>query len=394
MTSRLIPATESELRAAIEAGSFDESHYSDVKTELAPKESGNKKLAIDLASFAVDGGMIAVGVAEKETKELIPIPLVGLKERVDQIGRSRLDPPLAVTCREIEAEGTPGVGYLVIAIPASPDAPHMVEHIYRGRGDTTNIQLSDAEVRRIRAQRAEAQFDIRDVLATEIERDPFDVQARELGHLFIVAEPVYAPPELLVSIAGQEWRKWLFDTFREQLPMLTDDWSPNMRSAFNAVKTPDGWALRSWKGEREQAIGESEDSVIELDVRDDGGIRFYSARATGFTGALHVVFDAAVYGNLWRVIDAAAEIARQSGFVGNWQFGVALTGIRGAISHEWERRNWRGNSVAYANDEYIASVEVTFAELAGDYEPILRKLTDKLNRTLTEGRATLPTRRP
>ena len=76
---------------------------------------------------------------------------------------------------------------------------------------------------------------------------------------------------------------------------------------------------------------------------------------------------------------------------GNWHFGVALTGIKGAISLERSRR-FLGDAVAYGKDAYVATAEATFAELSTDYEPLLRRLTDKLNRTLTEGRATLPLR--
>lgn len=83
---RWIPKTEADLQAAIDGGLLDETHYLDLKE--APSSKGdNKELARDLASFAVDGGTLLVGIKEdKETRtfELAPQPLNGLPEKVEQ----------------------------------------------------------------------------------------------------------------------------------------------------------------------------------------------------------------------------------------------------------------------------------------------------------------------
>ena len=71
----------------------------------------------------------------------------------------RIDAPVRVTTRTIDS-ATAGCGYLGVIVPASPDAPRMVEGVYRGRGDTTNIRLSDAEVRRIRDSRRPGDSDL------------------------------------------------------------------------------------------------------------------------------------------------------------------------------------------------------------------------------------------
>jgi hypothetical protein len=155
MASRWLPETPDALRAALDGGVFGEGHVFDVKEKLSPGPSGNRDLAVDVASFAVDGGVIVVGVRENKemrTFELDPVPLAGLAERVDQVARSRVDPPVQVTCVELVAGD--GHGFLVINVPQSPLAPHMVDGRYRGRGDTTNIVLPDAEVRRLHERAA------------------------------------------------------------------------------------------------------------------------------------------------------------------------------------------------------------------------------------------------
>lgn len=68
----MIPPSESELRAALEAGLVAESNGLDFKRELAPGDRGTRALAVDLASFAVDGGTIVVGVTDERPPRPIP----------------------------------------------------------------------------------------------------------------------------------------------------------------------------------------------------------------------------------------------------------------------------------------------------------------------------------
>ncbi|MFC9587852.1 hypothetical protein ACFVJ8_34185 [Streptomyces yangpuensis] len=73
----------------------------------APNSRGdNKELARDLASFAVDGGTLIIGVQENKesrTFELAPQPLNGLPEKIEQVARTLPDPPLTVITEEISS---------------------------------------------------------------------------------------------------------------------------------------------------------------------------------------------------------------------------------------------------------------------------------------------------
>jgi hypothetical protein len=136
VAGRWLPESEGDLRAALVSGVLSEGHFFDAKQELAPMAKGSRRLAEDVASFAVDGGLIVAGVAEDKATgnfELRPVPLAGLAERVDQIARSVVDPPLQVWCVDVPAEVGGGLGYLLITVPASALAPHMVDGKYRGR---------------------------------------------------------------------------------------------------------------------------------------------------------------------------------------------------------------------------------------------------------------------
>ncbi len=392
---RWIPTTEDELQAALSDRLLVEGHHVDFKKMSAAGDKANLGLAIDLASFAVDGGVIVVGVDEATNPPTAsPIRLAGMKERIDQVGRSRVEPPLLVVCHEIPAAAAQsGMGYLVISVPASPMAPHMVDGVYRGRGDSTNIRLSDAEVRRIRDQRRQAEFDIRSILRAEVERDPISGDGRNSGHLFVVAEPVFADAEMLLPVAGEKWREWLSGTFRDRAPRLTAEWAPDISSAFRVVRGQRGWALRSWNGERASAASDREDSALELEVNENGGLRLYSARATDiFRDDVPVIIEVVIFGLAYRVVDWARTIAAESRFVGNWRFGIAVTRISGARSLTIVQRSFMSDAPKFDDDEYEAWTEATYAELDGDPDRVVECLVGRLNRALSDGSLPLPKR--
>jgi hypothetical protein len=93
----------------------------------------NKEAAKDMASFAIDSGTLIYGIAEDKvnrTFTLTPQPLNGLAEKLEQIARSIPDPALSIVSDEIPADADSTQGYLVVHIPASPIAPHMVDNRY------------------------------------------------------------------------------------------------------------------------------------------------------------------------------------------------------------------------------------------------------------------------
>jgi len=113
-------------------------------------KGSNAELARDLASLAVDGGLLLIGVDEDDlgrAKDIVGTALAGLPERIDSIARSRVDPPLVVLSHPaIEDPDRPGVGRLLVEVPPSARAPHLVDHIYYGRGDGAKTRFFDVQV--------------------------------------------------------------------------------------------------------------------------------------------------------------------------------------------------------------------------------------------------------
>ena len=155
------PTSEDELRRASDDGLLIEDHHLDLKREVGKSASSNRDLAKDIAAFALDGGMILLGVDEDNSPpSLHPIDLQGLPERVEQIAGMRVDEGVEISTVSIPSTAEPARGYLVVHIPASPRAPHMVEGKYYGRGDKANRILSHAEVLRLHERQLASQRDI------------------------------------------------------------------------------------------------------------------------------------------------------------------------------------------------------------------------------------------
>jgi len=133
------PLTEEALAQAAANGMLEENHYLDLKRELKGGDSGNRDIAKDIAAFSEDGGLIIIGVDE-DTKppSLTPVQLANLSERIEQVGRTRVDEAVTVTTTQIPSKANPDEGYLLVHVPVSPRPPHMADNKYYARGDKTS----------------------------------------------------------------------------------------------------------------------------------------------------------------------------------------------------------------------------------------------------------------
>lgn len=393
-----VPRTAIELESAIEQGLLVEGLNFDAKADLSPGPKGNTRLAIDLAAMAVSGGLIAVGVAEQrdgERRRLVPRRVVtaGYRERVSQVGLSRVDPPVFTTTIELPGEGDDRRGYLLILVPPSPDAPHMVDGQYRGRGDTTNYVLGDADVRRIQAQRQRSRPDITAELERAIARDPTPPTQRQQAHLFLVARPVVSTgPAMLQERIGANWQKWVL----EELVMSATlgRFSPDLSRATQPQRRPDGWAVTAGYLTPLRTVVDKgvEDSLLELEIDEDGALRLFCGRASDTNSGSDTrwTFEVLLAGLTWQVIRAAAVIAAKTDYFGNWDFGVALTNARGIASHAASQRMHFADPYPYGADDFRATTQATYAELTDYRARIIVRLLGRLNRALNDDTIPLP----
>jgi hypothetical protein len=207
------PRTEEQLQKAADDGLLEEGQRLDIKRELTPGTAGNKEIAKDIAAFALNGGIIIIGVDEDTSPPTLhPVELAGLAERVQSVALSRVDEPVVISTIRIESKTAPGQGYLIVDVPVSPRAPHQADNRYYGRSDTTNRTLPDAEVFRLHEKRVQETADI----AAEAVKTAERLRDENPGVddlIVIIARPLGAPDDLLMALCTSTG-------WQTELPML------------------------------------------------------------------------------------------------------------------------------------------------------------------------------
>ncbi len=401
---RWSPTTEQHLRGAIENGLLDESHYLDLKRELEPGRSKNREHARDLASFAVDGGSLLVGIAEEPdgTLRLAPQPLSGLRERVESIARTIPDPPLTVVTQAIASDDDPGVGYLVIHVPASPVAPHMVDNRYIGRGDSSKQYLSDAEVLRLHQRRRSTEFDALELLNAEYERDPVPAARRHQSHLFLLAEPLAGRPEMLVPlVSGDNWnhrlghfldRACYTDETARAFGRDEGQFHPDVRLCTEGSRRTRGAAKATYNLDSGRALREADsrgsEDVVEVEVHEHGGVRMFMSRLSYSVGGPvgepeQVIFDTAAVVFTRRLVALTLAVADEAGYFGPWALAAGATGLHGRAAYRHPSR-WPHSESGqrFIEDRWAQATVTSYAELAQQPGTVSQRLIGQFLRAL------------
>ena len=207
LTGMWVPKTTAELeRAAGEPLGIQESVNCDCKLEL-PAPHKNRDLAADVAAMANEGGVLVYGVGEDSqgrAKVLNPFTLAGAAERVDQIVQTGTEEPVYVVIHRRPLNADPDRGYLIVEVPASHRAPHMVihtgDHRYYRRTPTGNMVMNQAEVEAMFRRRDEWGRRAVEELDTALRRE---VEPRNdwLATLRLVARPIAVGRPLLAGHA-------------------------------------------------------------------------------------------------------------------------------------------------------------------------------------------------
>lgn len=374
------PRTEEDLLAALDSGDFTESHVPEAKRELGHSKGDRSELARDLASFAINGGTIFIGVAENKADHsfsLNPVPLSGLMESVEQIGRLRIDPPLTLAIDEIPSSDR-SWGYLAVHVEPTITAPHMVDGVYYGRGERTRVRLSDAEVLRFHRAREASADRIRLALERMPAKDPVPAESARHGHLYLVAIPTAARSDIAHELA------WDRDALRKltlnvPLPRDLAEYAPTASDAHFALAGANGTAFTSHH-ERELY----ERGGVEVRFEEDGTIEVFVSRLTdnmGRTDENWAVLDGLVVAWTFRLLSYAERVGTSADYSGAWDFGIHGTGLYGLSAYE-NVKNWRSNASPYRANSYTAVTQGTGAEVRDAPSEVARRLVLRLLRGL------------
>ncbi len=379
-----------DVEAAIEGGALAERHWLDVKRELGAGDSAKKELARDLASFANDGGALLYGVEEPTSGQFVvsPTALDGLSERIDQVARTRSDPPLYVLCHPLASPDAPGRGVLLVEIPPSPAAPHMVGGRYYGRGDTTRHHLSDPEVARLHAVRSARQVTAEQLIAGEVARDPVPLEHRERSHLFCVAQPLRSPPDLLTSLLGTPTLTELVGQVSSRVPSAQT--YPPHWGHFSTHNEPraDGVGFRSFgmPGRRfmPELQGADEAGLLDLEITDAGRLTLFCGRASHPHIRLEeeYVVEPVIMILTRCLVTLAGTLGGHAGYAGRWLLAAGVTDLGGRRSSTAANSFGGTHLPLFSADSYVQGTEAVTAELLEHPGAVTRRLLGRLLRAL------------
>ncbi len=383
---------EQGLHDALSQGILTEGHFLDVKRQVAAGAAVNRETARDLASFAIDGGDYVIGVDEA-TGRLYPVPLAGLPERIEQVCLSLVDPPLVLRSRVIPAAGQQGLGYVIVSVPPSPQAPHMVGHAYWARGDKTKYRLSDAEVLRLHERRRSWDRSAQERLNALVAADPLPQEQRRLAHLFLLAVPVPGRPGLVLDLLGADgWERRILELVHGAVSRSgvnadgPGGFGPHLGRATGVERRAAGWALTTAGFLPGRAVRSDarEEGLVELELREDGELRVFCGRASYLSernAGVPLAFEALVVGICRQLLSIVGTVSISAAYMGSWQLGVAIQGLGGCVSAGLAQ-DFLSMTPVYDADGYREATRASFEEIDQRPGAVAERLLGRLTRAL------------
>ena len=335
--ARWTPTSEDDLRRAASDGLLDESAVrTEFKREIGSSKTARKRFAQELASLALDGGQLIVGIADEkdrsgEESALVPFPLEGEIERIEAIAGSIPDPPVSLFCTPIRSDGDDDMGYILVEIPASAAGPHMVDGTYYGRSGTSKRPLTDPEVVRLhdlRQRRAEA---AQRELEGFFERGATLLKdAPTTGRLYIVASPIVPKASMALrwwEPHGEQAVQELFQPARGPGAI-----GPLAKLHFQS-RTIDGLMASSSPIENPEDWARTGELQI-VEISEDGVLRGMHGRVVSHQeGRDPQLLPQTVLLFTRRILEAAAILSETLHYTGLWSIAVRVSGLAGSTAY-------------------------------------------------------------
>lgn len=268
-----------QLTAAAQVGVLRETHWVESKEAIPPASAGaNIELARDLASLSVDGGALLVGIrnpGESASDVVGTTDDVGqLRQRIDQVTGSRIQPSLHIEAHPVVNPSDPSRAVLVINVPASADAPHMVDDRYWGRSDTGKRPLSDKEVSRLWDVRRRRGDDFATTMLATEELDPVPTLQWRQAHFYLTARPNVQPlASLPDTLRGVHPLQVMVNSIRSESKT-----GPSLTSLNVPMPHPDGVLVEC--SAFRQGAEPDERWLLRVLLGDDNVVRLVSAYGT------------------------------------------------------------------------------------------------------------------
>lgn len=344
-----------DIEACVRNEDFNENHYLEAKRALDLQNKTQKlEFARDVAQFAFDGGVVVYGIGENkqfaeqgEDEEaqfyLSPFDLSSLTvEQIEQVAQGRCEPPLSIRVQRLPSPDDPGTGYIVVTIPPSSRAPHMVDGKYPSRNQSTRSYLNDSAVRIYMQLQHDAKARAESELTKAIANDPASRPDQDSAHIFGVAVPIsnWSEMELeqreaqnILGDARARWRDLRQNNWTQRSQRYHVDIEGSLEHADYFRQRGGEWAFQT-RHLREELDDAEEYFLAEWSVTDggivkvfDAGLSTYHERGGTTIKVAHPGVARDVAGIL---VTSAGMWARQAGYHGEWAISIGATQLSGA----------------------------------------------------------------
>jgi hypothetical protein len=392
--SRLHANDWAAIESAAAAGVLDETAWVELKKAIpAPNVEANLELARDLASLSVDGGVLIVGVSDK-TKDVVGVPDVdALRDRIVQVASGRIYPSLYVDTTAIPHPADPDKAVVIVSVPASASAPHMVDERYWGRTSSGKRPLGDTEVERLISDRRRRTETLQSDVMSLRELDPIEPADRKHGHLYVLLRPLgHAGRTFSEGLGGRHPQQMLI----EALGAFRPQWEPLRSPPPYSLAHPDGLLL-SQTSVRDE---ERELHSFRLLFQDDGAVHAVFGGGTRPVGPLgqEDTPETTSPGQLLELIHGLVMIAGHVGsellgYWGEWEAGIYLDRLKG-IHPIQAHTAWATSSHAYQKVDYFRATRTTSREMSEKPHVVVERLVGALLTGLGVARMFLPYENP
>ena len=316
---------------------------------------------------------------------LNPIPLKGQPERISTIARTSINEPVEIKVTSIQTIDDPSKGYLVVLIPASSRAPHMVEvkgdNRFYGRTASGNAILTQNEVERLYQRRQRQAVDLNELIAQEIELAPIPPQS-DLGYLHIVVRPVFHKQDFFQGIEASKKLSDILNICIDKAKALSlydnHSYAPDFNYPQRWVYRTDG--LSAQLGDR----GNTPNMTLQLTVDNSGTLHLFCGRAADTETTNFYLFPSIIIGNTIRFFAFTNYLYEEIGYWGKMNVGLAITNLSGARMYT-KNHGYMSMLQPYQQPQYTQGYQTLSFDSEKHRKSVAKRLLMPLFRVLSQG---------
>lgn len=282
-------------------------------------------------------------------------------------------------------------GCLVVIVPASPRAPHMViksgDNRYYGRGAKGVRRLSEGEVARLYARREKWEIDRKDWMLQIVESAPRE-PAEEFGFLHAAARPVIQSDSFIESRLDSTERP-IREILRHEVRSLigsTGDQPYRGKLKGNPWEmNVEGWSCIAGSANKEKGSPADLRKMLRLDLSRNGELRLFCSSAAKSNREYGLALIEGVISDLTvKLVHLSLRIYALGQYRGPVDVGVAVSGIKGGALFSELKRSFDGpKSTRMDRDLYLKTNRMVQAEKP---RKVVTRLLNPLFSGLSDGR--------